>query len=188
MSTVTSRRHQAENGEEFVIRTALPEDASAMSKFLRAVAGESNYLLTQSDEFRQTEDEQRTWIQTHLDAPGQLVVVAEAAAELVGTISFENGSRRRNTHQGMFGMSVREAWRGLGVGRAMLEHLLHWAAGNPLIEKVGLAVFADNAPAVELYRRLGFAEEGRQPKQIKMGHGSYQDLILMYRFVKEAAL
>jgi RimJ/RimL family protein N-acetyltransferase len=186
MSSMEPQRFRAKDGTEFVVRTALPDDAAALPGFLRAVAGESSHLLTQSDEFAQTEEEQRTWIQTHLDGPGQIAVVAQSHGELIGVLSFENGHRRRNAHQGDFGMSVRQAWRGLGVGTAMLTRLLQWAADNSNIEKVGLAVFATNLPAIGLYRKLGFAEEGRQPKQIKLGPGCYEDVILMYRFVKEA--
>jgi ribosomal protein S18 acetylase RimI-like enzyme len=54
---------------------------------------------------------------------------------------------------------------------------------SPLIEKVCLGVFHDNLPAIGLYRKFGFKEEGRQPRGIKLGPGDYQDVILMYPFV-----
>ena len=82
-------------------------------------------------------------------------------------------------------MSVRESWQKMGVGTALLQCLLEWAEANALIEKVGLAVFSDNLPAINLYRKFGFIEEGRQPRQIKMGQDTYQDLVLMYRHVGE---
>jgi transglutaminase-like putative cysteine protease len=34
-----------------------------------------------------------------------------------------------------------------------------------------------------MYRKFGFVEEGRQPRQIKMGPDAYQDMVLMYRYV-----
>ena len=80
-------------------------------------------------------------------------------------------------------MSVRAEWRRMGVGRALLQSLLDWAEASQPIEKVGLAVFSDNLPAIGLYKMFGFIEEGRQLKHIKMGPNEYQDLILMYRFV-----
>jgi ribosomal protein S18 acetylase RimI-like enzyme len=40
-----------------------------------------------------------------------------------------------------------------------------------------------NLLAIALYRKFGFLEEGRQPRQIKLGPGEYQELILMYRWV-----
>ncbi len=65
----------------------------------------------------------------------------------------------------------------------MLKTLLDWAEKNPLIEKVGLSVFATNTDASRLYRRLDFVEEGRRAKEIKFGPGEYVDEVLMGRFV-----
>ena len=66
----------------------------------------------------------------------------------------------------------------------MLEALLEWAEANPLIEKIGLSVFSSNADAFRLYRRLGFAEEGRRAKAIRLAPGEYVDEVLMAKFVK----
>jgi ribosomal protein S18 acetylase RimI-like enzyme len=37
--------------------------------------------------------------------------------------------------------------------------------------------------AMGLYRKLGFVEEGRRPRELKLGPEHYIDEILMYRFV-----
>jgi RimJ/RimL family protein N-acetyltransferase len=66
---------------------------------------------------------------------------------------------------------------------ALLQCFIEWGEANPLIEKVGLGVFASNEAAIQLYRKFGFVEEGRQPKEVKMGPNEYEDVILMYRFV-----
>ena len=64
----------------------------------------------------------------------------------------------------------------------MLRCFIEWAEASPLIEKIGLGVFATNEPAIALYRKSGFVEEGRQPREVKVG-SEYVDVILMYRFV-----
>ena len=102
---------------------------------------------------------------------------------MIGCLTFENGSCRRIAHRGILAISVRENWRGQGIGMAMLQSLIAWAETNPLIEKVGLSVLASNVDAIRLYERLGFVEEGRQPREIKLGTGQYTDHVLMYRFV-----
>jgi RimJ/RimL family protein N-acetyltransferase len=79
-------------------------------------------------------------------------------------------------------MSVERAWRGKGVGEGLLNVLMAWAKGNPLIEKVGLSVLSSNTRAIGLYKKLGFIEEGRRPREIKMGPREYVDEILMFRF------
>ena len=140
--------------------------------------------MIQPDEFPSTEEQERQWIQEHLDHPGKLALVAEVAGAIVGSLSFENGPFHRTSHCGVFGVSVRKDWRGKGIGTAMLKTLLEWAEASPLIEKVGLSVFSTNTDAIRLYTRLGFVEEGRRPKQIKLGPGQYVDEVLMGRFVK----
>jgi RimJ/RimL family protein N-acetyltransferase len=71
----------------------------------------------------------------------------------------------------------------MGIGTALLQTLIDWAEANPLIEKIGMAVFANNERAIRLYRKLGFVEEGRRPREMKLGPGWYVDDVLMYRFV-----
>ena len=95
----------------------------------------------------------------------------------------ENGNRRRTAHRGTFGMGILKEWRGRGVGSAMLQCLIDWADSNPLIDKIGLGVFATNRPAIDLYRKRKFVEEGRQPKEVKVG-SEYVDVILMYKFAE----
>jgi len=135
------------------------------------------------DDFRLTEAQERRWIQDHLDGPSQLAIVAETADEIVGSLSFENSVPRRLTHRGSLGVSVRQTRRGQGIGTALLQTLIDWAQASPLIEKIGLSVFATNVDAIRLYQRLGFVEEGRQPHEIKLAEGQYVDNVLMYRLV-----
>lgn len=71
--------------------------------------------------------------------------------------------------------------RGRGVGRALTKELLDWAEEQKSLF-VTLEVRPSNAPAVELYRSLGFQEVGRRP-------GFYthppEDALLMTRFLEQ---
>ena len=60
---------------------------------------------------------------------------------------------------------------------------LDWAEKNPLIEKVSLGVLSTNYRAIALYKSMGFVEEGRKIKEIKINENEYVDDILMYKFV-----
>lgn len=61
---------------------------------------------------------------------------------------------------------------------------IEWASAHPVIEKIGLGVFSNNAGAINLYKKLGFVEEGRRVREIKIGTDDYVDSILMYKLVK----
>jgi hypothetical protein len=81
-------------------------------------------------------------------------------------------------------MTVAAAWRERGVGRLLLQALTAWATEHPQIEKVGLRALASNERAVRLYTRVGFLEEGRCPKTIKLGPGRSVDKVVMDHFVE----
>ena len=90
--------------------------------------------------------------------------------------------RKRIKHVGTLGMTVAKDYRNQGIGKAMLSELLQWAKNNPLIEKVTLEVFETNKHAIALYKQLGFKEEGRMIKGIKINDFTYYDVIIMACF------
>jgi RimJ/RimL family protein N-acetyltransferase len=183
MACITPRTIILATGETGTIRSPQPDDAAPLLTYVRSVAAETPYLIMEADEFNFTDDQERQWIQDHLDAPGKLALVAEVGGMVVGSLSFENGPYRRIAHRGTLGVSVAKQWRGKGIGTALLQALIDWADENPLIEKIGLAVAVNNEGAIRLYRKLGFLEEGRRPREMRIGPGQYMDDLLMYRFV-----
>jgi RimJ/RimL family protein N-acetyltransferase len=75
-------------------------------------------------------------------------------------------------------MAVAGKWRRRGVGTALLEACLEWARGGD-VHKVSLEVFAHNEAAIALYRKLGFAEEGRLRKHYRRASGELWDVVVM---------
>jgi ribosomal protein S18 acetylase RimI-like enzyme len=57
--------------------------------------------------------------------------------------------------------------RGRGVGDALIEAVVRWARGNRA-RAVALAVVPGNEPAIELYRRHGFASNGMRDGELAM--------------------
>lgn len=82
-------------------------------------------------------------------------------------------------HQCLFAIIVDENHRNKGVGKALMEHMIHAAKNQFKIEILHLEVYAGN-PAIRLYERMGFKEFGRQPKFIKL-NGEYVDKIMMQK-------
>lgn len=80
-------------------------------------------------------------------------------------------------------IAVHEGYQGRGVGRALLGHLIAWARGTPQIDRIELRVRSSNEPAIALYRQMGFVEEGRFVKRLKIGPSQYLDDIAMALWV-----
>jgi RimJ/RimL family protein N-acetyltransferase len=79
---------------------------------------------------------------------------------------------------GEIGMLVAAAWRGRGVGTALVAAAIEWARARGL-HKLTLSVFPHNDAAIALYRKFGFVEEGRRIQQIRRANGELWDLIEM---------
>lgn len=184
MSKIAEKEICLKDGETVIIRTALPADAANLLEHVYAIFAEDGFTLSTLEDFHNTEEQEASWLQMNLDDPGKLVIVAEKEGRIIGMLNFHNGERKRIAHLGELGMSVNYAWRNRGVGRALLSTLILWAQRHPLIEKVCLEVFATNAGAIALYTSLGFQEEGRLRREIKLGPGAYVDTIRMARFAK----
>ncbi len=168
------------NSKQIIIRSALSEDAGPIIEYTKEVLAGSQWAVTQSHEFDLTIDKEIQWIEERKDSPGRLVLLALHNDEIIGLVGLENGSRERNQHVGVLGITIRKDWRGCGLGKALLSKLLDWAKANSVIEKVALAVFSNNEAAIGLYKKMGFIEEGRRPREIKFADNRYADDILMY--------
>lgn len=184
MSTIAVTPFRLKDSKMMVLRSATPADAGQILEHAHAIFAEGEFVLSTPEDFHMTEEQEVLWLQTNLDDPGKIVIVAENESQIIGMLDFHHGERKRIAHQGEFGISVNRAWRNQGIGRALLATLLRWAQEQPAIEKVCLEVFATNTRAISLYQDLGFQEEGRFAKQIKLAPRMYIDTIRMGRFVK----
>jgi ribosomal protein S18 acetylase RimI-like enzyme len=101
-------------------------------------------------------------------------VVAVAGGEVIGMLHVE-ASRHGF---GDLGMCVGRGWRGQGIGSALLRAAIDQARARGL-HKLSLEVFAHNSAAIALYRKSGFAEEGRRVRQYRRASGELWDSIVM---------
>lgn len=86
------------------------------------------------------------------------------------------------SHVGVLGMGLLPEFRGKGFGKKLLEITLKHAKNINNIEKIELNVFESNKNAINLYKKIGFTEEGKRIKSRKID-GIYDNEILMGKFV-----
>ena len=102
-------------------------------------------------------------------------------SDIMGMAGFLVNGVPQSRHKGrIWGMYVREAARGTGLGEAIVEMILEYAAQR--VEQVLLSVASDNLPAISLYQRMGFSVYATEPRAMKVGQ-KYQDELLMIRFL-----
>ncbi|WP_184311737.1 GNAT family N-acetyltransferase [Anaerosolibacter carboniphilus] len=166
------------NGQSMILREAVPEDAEAMITFVNQVAGESDNLTFGPGEFAVTLDQEKSILAEFQQGLNQLFLIGEIDGEIVGNLTFRGGHRPRVAHVGEFGISVLKKYWGLGIGKYLLEYLIDWAREVGFIYKINLRVKEDNEGAIQLYRKMGFREEGRLTRDFCID-GRYYDSIAM---------
>ena len=152
---------------DFVVRQARPEDAQAMARLMAAVAEERNGIATEPPV--DVEERAALFART-TDAS----VVADSGGQIVGMLHVEVG----RFGFGDLGMLVDAAWRGRGVGSALVQAGIEWARRQGL-HKLCLEVFPTNSAVIALYRKFGFVEEGLRTKQYRRASGELWDAIVM---------
>jgi putative acetyltransferase len=108
-----------------------------------------------------------------------IALCAELDGRVVGHAGLVVAPPRR-AHSAGLGLSVHDAWQGRGVGTALMAALVECADHSLGLRRIELTVFTDNAPAIALYRRFGFVEEGRS-RVYAMRDGVLADVLHMAR-------
>lgn len=160
------------------LRRAMPRDAEQLLVYVNQVAGESENLTFGPGEFELSVEEERAFLQQNAEAPTSFYLIAEVAGEIAGTLTFSTGKRLRLQHAGEFGMTVLRTYWNCGIGSQMLGCLIEWARQNGTIRKINLRVRVDNLPAIHLYEKYGFVQEGRLTREFFL-RGQFVDAYVM---------
>ncbi len=183
LRTTLDQSYKIKNDTSILLRLATPSDAAAMIQLAISIFKHSNHTLTAADEFTITEEDEQKIVEEYTKKPGYIYILAEQDGKVIGMLNFSNGKRRKNAHTGELSMGVHPDFHNLGIGTLLLECLIDWAEKNDLIKKISLGVFINNSHAISLYKNLGFMEEGRKRREIKLDDGEFIDLVLMCKFV-----
>ncbi len=165
------------------IRSVRLEDAEAILNLNREIISEGEFFIVVEQEYEKTLEQQIQSIQNVIQNERETMLIAAIDGVLVGTIVFSSRNLKRLSHTGTISISIKKEYRNMGIGNLLLKELLAWAEQNPFIEKVSLGVLATNHRAIALYKKLGFVEEGRKIKEVKLYDNEYIDDILMYKLV-----
>ena len=169
------------NGKTCLIRRAEIADAEKALIYLKTTSGETPYMAREPEEITLTVEEERSFLREKAESGRELMLYAEVDGRHAGCCSFTPVSgRKRLCHRCMVGISVyREFW-GMGIGTALMSETIA-SARSVGYEQAELDVVSTNAPAIAVYRKLGFETVGTIPHAMKYKDGSYADLLLMVK-------
>lgn len=165
------------------LRSPDENDAEAILSLMKQVLDETPFLSCSSEEFDMTVEDERRFLRTRADDPRDAFIVAWSDGAPIGTVSVRAvGTKSRERHRAMLGISLLRAYWGRGIGSRMLETALDAARSAGFLQ-LELEVDAENQRAIRLYQRFGFREYGRLPNAIRRD-GQFFDELLMVKSLK----
>jgi RimJ/RimL family protein N-acetyltransferase/uncharacterized protein YhfF len=98
--------------------------------------------------------------------------------QLVGSGHVAGGSLPTELHRGTLGVGILRGYRQRGLGRRLIGEIVAWCRAEPRLDWLDLGVFADNAPAWALYRKIGFVLLGDAPDRYRIDGHSIEDITM----------
>lgn len=166
------------------LRPAAASDAPTIAAAQRAVAQTPGLLASRPEEIDDAEVARK--IAALGEQGGGIFLVAEERGELVGHGLLQKYRLAVTAHIVELTLVAHAGHQGRGVGRQIMRALIDWARAQPAVEKIELRVRASNERALGLYRSLGFVEEGRFRRRIRLGPAAYVDDVAMALWVGAA--
>jgi putative acetyltransferase len=170
----------AKNGKKVVFRPEQPGDTEMLWKMFSTLSKESvsNLLLPF------TRERVEGWTR-NIDYNEVLAIVAVTEEEneqrIIGSASLKFNPQDALKHKAELGLSVHDDYQNMGIGIALLHHLIA-VAGMKKLSKVWLHVSTANDRAVHVYKKAGFTIEGKLCKESCI-NGKYRDEYTMALFL-----
>lgn len=171
------------NGTSVLIREATPQDAEMLLACIKAYILNSEFIPKLAQEITLTPTITEEWIQSFIEKDNSMLLVALHQNEIIGNIDLTGSARKIMEHTAMVGMGMLAEWRNFGLGTKLMEAAIAWAKENPILELLWLQVYTQNSPGVNLYRKMGFSENGLIKNYFKHD-GIYYDSLSMTLNVK----
>ncbi|MFD6175972.1 MULTISPECIES: GNAT family N-acetyltransferase [unclassified Isoptericola] len=165
----------ADTRAALTIRPATDDDWPSLWPIVEAVVREGETYVYPLD--LTSEQAREIWMER---APGATVVAEGADGTLLGTAKMGPNRPGHGDHVGTASFMVSPAARGLGVGRALGEHVVAWHREQGFRGIQFNAVVESNEAAVRLWRSLGFEVVGTVPGAFRSPAHGFVGLHVMY--------
>ena len=157
--------------KKIIIRKLLPSDINQpekFQKFVNSLVAEDVMILRNTKKSKKDELE---WLKGRIKEVKQhkaVYLIAENNGEIVGTCNILL-CRERMDHIGGFGIAIKKEFRGMGLGKYLMQTLIKMAKTElkPRPKIIELEVFEGNKPAIALYKKMGFKPVAKVPNRIQ---------------------
>lgn len=171
------------DGRKAVIRSPRDEDIPGMLEFLRASAGETDFLLRCPEECDQyTAEGQKALFDRVNSSENETMLVCIAEGKLTGSCTIRWQDRIKIRHRAYIVIALLKDYWNQGIGTKLFEEMLRIARENPGIIQAELGFVEGNSRARALYEKMGFRIVGLNPNAFRMRDGTLRH---EYTMIKE---
>ena len=167
------------DGRICILRNGTEKDGEAVLDSFILTHEQTDNLLSYPDESDITAEQEAQFLKSKTESATDIEILAEVEGIVAGLAGIDLvGSKYKVCHRADFGISVDQAYWGLGIGRALMEACIE-CAKKAGYEQIELNVVAENIRAIDMYEKAGFVEFGRNPRGFKSRMSGYQELVYM---------
>jgi ribosomal protein S18 acetylase RimI-like enzyme len=173
------------DGRKILLRTLATRDLDPAVRFVNSLVKERafNRDLGILMDRKVTRKDEKQWLARRVKgirSGASISVAAFHDGKLVGNCEVTRQSFQDVRHCGTLGIAIVDGYRGVGLGRRMLEVLLD-ASKRSGVTLVELAVLSINRRAIALYRDLGFRKYGTIPGKIRRGRRRIDESMMFWQ-------
>lgn len=154
------------------IRQAKIEDAKDIVESEREIAQVPGFFCSLPSELSEES------VKKTIESPLGIYLIAEKEKTLVGHAFLEILDLKSLRHIAQLNIAVHKGYQGKGIGTQLMERMIEWAKQSGTVEKIELNVRASNTPAIALYHKMGFVEEGCLKRHVKSGDQYFDDIVM----------
>lgn len=151
---------ELKNKKQVIIRQAEIDDAEKLLNCIKTYIPQSDYIPKLEQEIVLTIEQEKDLIKYFLNNENSLLLIAEFENEIIGNIDLTGSRRKIMEHTAVIGMGMLKEWRNSGLGTILMTEIINWAKENPILEIIWLQVYTENELGLNLYRKMGFQENG----------------------------
>ena len=167
------------DGRTCILRNGTEKDGKAVLDNFILTHEQTDNLLSYPDESDISADQEAQFLKSKTESDCEIEILAEVNGVVAGLAGIDSmGSKDKIRHRADLGISIDQAYWGLGIGRALMEACIE-CAKKAGYEQLELNVVADNTRAITMYGKAGFVEFGRNPRGFKSRLSGYQELLYM---------
>jgi len=171
------RSFDARDGRRVVLRTLKWDDLEDCLEFINSLVDEKANILRDQKVTKEAEIEWLAKALSRMELEEVVYLVAEVDGKVVANSELSRRVSGYDKHLGSIGIAIKNGFRDSGIGTEMMKTLVEQGKSWGL-KVLMLTVFANNARALHVYRKIGFVETGRIPKRF-FKESQYLDEVIM---------